>query len=389
MTYNPKSAKTPLGSLMSPSSQALYPPSDVTSYTTSTSQPAYSGQYGLAFNDPNAALRWRYAGNWFNLSNNGVNAINGATTSVNSSWTSWEIEFYLNGTDVTIWSVSLGATDYRIYVDDMPLTMDWQLTPSGTTSNYIKIQFATSRVRRIRFFGSGLMSFTGILLPGASDIWAAPPRYRAAIIGDSYIQGGHDAGVEGYLSAAGLSNQIAILTGWEVVNLGQGSTGYTNNGGGAGGKDIYGATSRINALSAISNVDLIIPYGSGNDSGVAASTLTAAVNSHWGAIKTAKPNAAIVVAGMEPGSPTGFNPSLLDGSNSDIKNAAAANAHIDGFIDMRPSVNPWVTGTGNAGAPNDSGSADFFISSDQVHPTRAGYFNMATRMVSELRKIRV
>lgn len=377
---------------MQPSSLSLYPPSDFTSITNQTTAPVYTSQYNILFNDANATKRWRFSGSWYNFSGNGLNSINGATPSDPASWSSCEIEFYVNGTDFAIWCVTSGTqSDYRIYVDDMPLTPDWQLSNSTAyQTQYIVIKFPTSRIRRVRLMWSGLLTFTGLTMPGATDVWAAPKRFRAAIIGDSYVQGGHNAGAsEAYLQAAGLPNQIALLTGWEVLNMGQGSTGYINNASNAGGKDFYGSTSRMNALAALPVLDLIIVYGSGNDSSYSSSALTAAANSLWNAIKTQRPSTPIVVAGMEPGTLSAFNDSLMDASNTALKSAAASNANVAGFIDMRNAADSWMIGTGHAGSPNDTGNADFFISSDAVHPTRAGYFNMAWKMVQELGKIKV
>jgi lysophospholipase L1-like esterase len=179
------------------------------------------------------------------------------------------------------------------------------------------------------------------------------------------------------------------MTGWEVMNMGQGSTGYTNNGGNVGGKDYYGASSRMSALAALPALDLIMVYGSGNDSSQTQSALQTAANTLWNAIKAARPATPIVVAGMQPGSISGFNDALMDASNGYLKAAAKANPNVAGFIDMRDSTDPWMVGTGNTSAPNDTGNADFFISPDTVHPTRIGYYNMAYKMVDALCKIKV
>lgn len=385
-----------LGDFMSPASPNLYPPSDITSITLDNTSPAYSGQQSFTYNHASRALRYRYSPlNFTDVGGNGVNAINGAGTGASSGWSSFEVEFWVNGDRFALWSVQGGVqSDFRVYVDDMPLTNDWVLnTTTGYDTQYYKVQFATSRMRRVRIMMSGFMTFTAILVPGTSDIWAAPRRFRMAITGDSYVQGGHNGGTEGYVMGAGLCNQIALLTGWEVFNMGQGSTGYTNNGGNAGGKDVYGATSRLTAMGALPPLDLIMVYGSGNDSSASEATLTAAANAMWNALPTYQPTAKIIVAGMEPGSPTGFTPSLLDSANTYLKNAALANPNVSGFIDMRPTTSvpgdKWVEGTGNAGTPNDTGSQDFFIGPDAVHPTRAGYKNMADRIVAEMRKIRI
>ena len=378
---------TPLAAYMKPMSSTMYPSSDITSYTINTTAPSYSAQKVIAWNAADIASKVRIGGSLVDIANNGFNAINGAWTTEPSGWTSYEFEFYLSGTDFTIWTVPVGAADYRLFVDDMPLDLSWPTTPSTVTAYYIKVQFASSRIRKIRvLFGHN--SLTAIALPGASDIWAAPNRFRCAVVGDSYISGGQVT-TENIISAGSFCGNLAIATGWEVWNMGQGGTGYTGDSNNDQGKDYYGATSRLNALAALPPLDLTIVYGSGNDSGVSAGTLTSTVNAYWDTLKAARPSTPIIIAGMEPGSPAGFSPSLMDSSNITLKVAAAANQNIAGFIDMRPSGNEWVTGTGNQASPAGNGSADFFISSDTVHPSRAGHVNIVDRFVSELKKIKI
>lgn len=377
--------KSTLAAYMKPMSSNLYPSSDITSYTISTTAPSYSSQKIIAWNASDIASKVRIGGSLVSFSNNGFNAINGALTSSSAGWTSFEFEFYVNGADFTIWTVPAGAADYRLFVDDMPLEVWWPTTPATVTAYYIKVQFATSRIRKVRvLFGHN--SLTGIALPGASDIWAAPKRFRCAVVGDSYISGGQVT-TENIISAGSFCGNLAVATGWEVWNMGQGGTGYTSNSNNDYGKDYYSSTSRVNALAALPTLDLTIIYGSGNDSSVSSGTLTSTANTYWNTLKAARPNTPIIIAGMEPGSPAGFNPSLLDSSNATLKAAAAANQNISAFVDMRPTGDNWVTGTGNQASPVGDGNADFFISSDTVHPSRAGHMNMVNRFVTELKKI--
>lgn len=385
---NASAKKTALASRMRPASATPYPTSDVISYTISNADPVYTDQRHFFFKDADIEERWRFNGTWHDAANNPVNQINGATPSEFYNATSYEVEFYVSEADVTLWAVNVNLTDFKVFVDDAPLQPGWSFTSgTGFDVNYIRIQFATSRVRKIRFLGSGFMSFTGVLVPGASSIWKAPPRFRVAITGDSYIQGGHYVGAEGHLMGGGLCNQLAILTGWEVLNLGQGGTGYVNDSAGEIGKSAYGSPARLAALAALPELDLLIVFGSGNDSGAATGTVVSAANAFWNAAHAARPDTPIVVVGVESGSPAGFDPTLMNNLNVALIAAAKANPNVAGAIDMR--TDPWWTGTGFEGSPEDDGNADFFMSADGVHPTRAGYENLALRLADKLGPIRV
>jgi lysophospholipase L1-like esterase len=393
MAYSQKSRKLSLADTIKPASNVTYPASDITAITNSTTAPTYTGGWNFLFNTGGQPQRMLYGFTWYNYSGNGVKADSGATQPGTASLEPWQVEFYHLGNDFAFWSVNLVQADFIIYVDDMPLTSDWaQTNATAFSSNYYRVQFATTKMRRIRILCSGLTTFTGIMHAAGGNMWAAPQRFRCAVVGDSYIQGGHTDSVEGSIQGAAFGNQLAIQTGWEVFTQGQGSTGYINNGGNTGGKDVYGATSRISTLQALAPLDLIIVYGSGNDSGYTGSAVATAVNAYWNSLATNLPGVPIIVFGVQPGSPSGFTPSLLDSTNTVIKQQAAINPNVAGFVDMRDTttgVQPWVTGTGNTGAPVYDGNADSFICSDGVHPTREGYRNMIEHSVAALRKIKI
>lgn len=378
-----------LGSRMRPASKTPYPATDLISYTIDRIDPSYADQRHYFFKNADIDQHWRFNGAWFDASNNPANQINGATRSEFNNATSYEVEFYVSGDRFAIQMLNTTVKDdFRIFVDDMPLTTGWDFTSSTLyDSNYAKVQFATSKVRRVRVLVSGLLSFTGVLTPSAAAIWKAPPRFRVAITGDSYVQGGFDAGPDGWLMGGALCNQLAILTGWEVLNLGQSNTGYVNDAGGTIGKSAYGSPTRLTALTALPPLDLLIVFGSANDSGSSLSTVTTAANGFWNAVKAARPDLPIVVVGVESGPLVGFDPATLDALNTALITAAEANANVAAAIDMR--TEPWVTGAGHDGTPAGDGNADFFISIDGRHPTRAGSENLAMRLTDELSAIRV
>lgn len=129
-------------------------------------------------------------------------------------------------------------------------------------------------------------------------------------------------------------------------------------------------------------LDLFIAFGSGNDSG----TVLTAANTFWNAVKTARPETPIVVVGVQSGTPTVFDPTLMDTLSTALVAAAEADPNVAGVVDMR--TDPWWTGTGNGGSPANDGNADFFMSADEVHPSLAGYENLAARLTDALGPIR-
>lgn len=151
------------------------------------------------------------------------------------------------------------------------------------------------------------------------------------------------------------------------------------------GFDLHGAVAACFTLPAL---DLFIAFGSGNDSGTATGTVLTAANTFWNAGKTARPETPIVVVGVQSGTPTGFDPTLMDTLNTALVAAAEAeaNPNVAGVVDMR--TDPWWTGTGNEGSPANDGNANFFMSADEVHPSLAGYEKLAVRLTDALGPIR-
>jgi len=364
-------------------------PSDLTITLTQTA-PTYTSQKTVLFSTTN---RFRYNGIWYNNTGYGFNAINGATSSQINCATSYEIEFYMTGADVCIFAFNVAKSDYRVFVNDMPATMDWQQFPATGAPQYIKLNFATPpypRYNKIRVM-MGMNGLAGILLPGASDIWPAGPRPKMIVTGDSYVQGPGDSTPDGAVVAGNICGELAVRTGWEVLNMGQGGTGYSNNAGAAGGASAFGSSARMTALGLLPAVDLMMVYGGGNDSFFGSwpmATSIANANAMWTAMKAARPTTPLIVVGVQAGTNlTGFVSADMNTYNAALKAAALAHSGVTAFIDQRTS--PWITGTGKQGTTVGDGNADLFICSDGVHPSHAGYGYLADRLVVELAAIRV
>lgn len=366
-----------------PMSPNPYPDSDITSYTRTQTEPVFTSMKVLG---PDDVGRFRIggtlndnvlAGQFFNLSNG--QADNAA------SYNSFEVEFYLSGDRFGVGSFVQADGDTRMFVDDMPVDMSWPQWPWIGGGGWIEIVFATSRIRKIRvLFGNN--SFAGVWLPGASDIWAAEPRYKVAMIGDDNVFGTPDT-TEGVIYAGAASGALAMQTGWEVWNLGQGNTGYISDGGGGLGRQPYGHATRIAALVA-ADPDLVIVAGSEYDPATSAGEQTAlqqAAATCWDAIGSALPGVPIVVVGVWTGTPLAFNTAVMDNANTVLRAAAEAHPNVLAYIDQRGEE--WFTGTGYVGTEAGNGNQDFFMSSDGVHPSHAGFDYLARRIVNALKRI--
>jgi lysophospholipase L1-like esterase len=379
----------PLRAYMSPMSKSLYPASDISSYTLTSTMPSFASMISVV---PSATpVRARYGGvlNDSVVVNQFFNNINGAANGPVAGYTSYETEFYLSGTSLAIVTENLVNSDYQVFVDDQPLSQAWSTFGTATpTLFYIEVIFASSRVRRIRVI-MGVNSLIGFYLPGSSAIWPAQPRKRVAVISDSYGTGPTSTS-EGAILAGNLCGELAVRGGLEVWNLSQGSTGVVNNAGGTNGETVWGSTSRMAALGAIPRPDIILIFGGGDDSNFATYPEAATLAAHtalWNAINTAFPTIPLVVAGIESGSPSGFVTADMTQLNTDMKTLALANPAVTKFVDMR-SV-PWITGTGNLGSPVGDGNADLFMSSDAVHPSHAGYGYYADRLLYNMESVPV
>lgn len=379
-----------LGQLFRPASLTPYPLSDVVSYTAGPTAPV--GWNDIAYYTiADSAARFRIGGQLTPVA--GVDAatrwnqINGATGG--QGITGFEVEFFMTGPRGVFRLYSFGANDIQILVDDMPLYppgggLNPVHLPDSVGEQFVAITFATSRVRRIRaIFGQVGMHF----FAPSGVVWPAPPRFKMAVISDSYFHGAGDT-TEGSISALSMFGQTAMKSGAELWMLPQGGTGYVNPGGNppANGESVFGSLDRRTALAALPAMDAILVFGGANDVASPVGTVVAAANACWNALHAARPNTPLIVAGIQP-MVYPASAAALDTLNAALKAAAGDNPNVHAFIDMR---NPnWITGSGNVSSPAYDGPADIFMSSDTVHPTHAGFEAIAARFVRELAKVRI
>lgn len=351
-----------LGSLMQPMGRGLYPASDITSTTVTTTIAT-----SAVFKRWDAANVYRQSGCALTAVNSGnldlgcKNEINGATTLKPTPYT---IETVTSAQTFRAYLYTqASASDMLIYIDGMKLASA-DITFSSVGQWMVEIVFATARTRHIRITFSGNQNFVALGAPSGIIVGPAPSsRVRCAVVGDSYVQG-VQGGSNCSVYAGTFPQRFGAATGWDVYNLGVASSGYVTQAA-SNATTPYNSTERKAALAALGNLQVIIFFGTANDQGQTQAAVQAAANAAWTAAKTAYPSATLIVVGVESGLGTTF-----DTLNSWVIAAAQANASVDAVIDLRADAVTY--GTGYDGSPAGNGTADLYLSGDNLHMTPAG-----------------
>lgn len=361
--------------------RGVYPAADLLVNAIGTTAPTYSSP--VTYDWLANADRFRFGGkmvsNTMSSLTAGVNAAAGADPSNQYTWTSFEVEFWVPGPDVTLKFRNYSNSDYHILVDDMPVKSYWLNFPTNTLAyKYHQLRFAdTESPHRIRIL-NGINGFVGAIIPNAQgEIFAAGPRFQCYMTGDSYVQGAASASEPGAVVAGAIPGKLAFETGWEVINGGQGTTGYIDDGGGSGGRSAFGSASRLAAMAEF-DPNCVIVFGGGNDTSEdpddVANNYAAPM---WAAIKDQHPQAALVVVGIQPPNLFPFPSGAMELLNTKLRTKALASPDVDLWIDMRvPEF--WVT----------DDSKDLFITTEfpaSIHPGKAGVDNIVQRMLVQMR----
>lgn len=238
---------------------------------------------------------------------------------------------------------------HRLYVDGK-LADYRSVTSAG--GNFFKWTFGSSKVRLIEIAQED-PSWHAVKVPSTYSIWKSPaPARRFFIIGDSIVAGASGVGRID-VSSTVLGRALGCEDVW---NVGVGGTGWTNPG---SGTTVYGDRAIVDVLPRVQVDDIVVFMGSRNDVDSATITSTAqSIVSQFSACR----NVFMV------GTITNL------GQNARVQ-AAAANLGRP-FIDLSGAI----TGTGTVAAPNGTGNADRYITSDGVHPSQAGHDYLGRRL---------
>lgn len=383
--------RVPLRSYMKPAARSPYPATEITSLTLNTTTPTFTGMRYYPWNNADFLKYAKVAGKLVDNSGVGYNIINGASASMGI--TGCSVESYISGDRFAFQLQSYGDHDYKLFIDDMPVNL--APTHFSTTASvyFLTVVFASQRVRKVRL-QLGQTGFLQLLTSNNGLVWAAEPRHKVAVIGDSFTHG-NGGSTEGSITSGTIAGGLERFAGFDVWNLGQGGTGYSNPGNGTNtapgpnNVDRFGAASRLAALAALPAMDLIMVIGGANDGAIATypiATTVGRANTLWSAIQAARPTTPLIVAGIESGVYPSINADL-NALNDALKAAAVAHSGVTAYIDMRNPM--WVYGTGKLSAQVGDGNADIFVSSDGVHPSHAGWDYESERLVTEIADVLV
>jgi len=297
------------------------------------------------------------------------------TTSVLIQHIVAEFDFYGQAFEV-YGKKTAAACQIRVVADDQIVHAGRSYSPGGVSGDLIYClfdlgSFARRRIRveAVYFYFGGIQSLNVCSIQPVD--YSGHPL--AIGVGDSYEEG---TGSSHQWDAASvmMARRIGLRRYWPS---GVGQTGYLANPG--GGKTTY--RGRVASDVIAYSPDIVFVSGSINDNGQTAAAIGAEAALLYAQIRTALPNAALVVTGVYPyGNP--IAQALLNNAALKAACLAAGGVFIDPLADVGGS---WITGTGKVGAVANNGNADWATFTDGAHPSYDGHVLFADRKVNALR----
>lgn len=297
-----------------------------------------------------------------------------------------DIEFEFTGDKFAIHMQAFGYYDTQIYVEHEGQMMKIKSYPladdySGFTFRSIKFsRYATRRIRIILPF----LYFLQIIHESNAVVKKTPNRPMIAITGDSYVDAstGYNAGSSRSYVTAGVVDAIIEATGFAVLRLGQGGTGYFNNASGVASDALgpadasrFFSSQRLTSLQATGpgSLTALVVNGTINDGELSGGTaaMKARALAGYQAVTTWDPGVSIIAVTPEPlGNPT-------VGGVHDLNRIAIIQA-IDehpqgiGVVDVFDPASPLWTGTGTEASP-EADQQTKLVGMDGIHGNWAGY----------------
>jgi len=278
-------------------------------------------------------------------------------------------DFWVQSPVFAIGLITLSDTNFlEVWVDGQLVraASHWQANGDG---RWWPITVADDRPVHVEVRVLGI-AFVGVQISGtAGTAWTAtaPARpTRAVFLGDSFTSGVGDPNMRSY------AYDVADLLGWECVNAGVSSTGYTTDGGVSGATNFAGRVPTI----AAERPDAVVILGSVNDFANRAA-LQAPAAACFAALAAALPSVPVYVFGVQRMG--GGENAYLDEMDAAIGAAAAAAPTVVGFW----RTAGWISGTGKVGTFVGDGNADTYVTADG-HPTERGHRNYGARIAAAI-----
>lgn len=264
-----------------------------------------------------------------------------------------------------------------VEIDDVPLS-DSPFYNSTNNSFGLLIDYTAVGGRKTRKVRLYCKTFSGVsTFDNISQVWAySPPNaYKIGWVGDS-ISAGSAGGPFGELNYSAMARFCRMAGCESLFNQTVGGQGFFN--------PINGYTYQLSALSlTLYNPDVIVICGNYDDNATSSANRYAAVINCLTYLRATFPTAMIV----------GFGPwgSVQNGSAAWLAleaDMAAGFATLGDpnifFIPLmnRPNGLPWITGTGNIGAPGNGNSSEY-VYTDSTHPTALAHKEYIPRVYLE------
>ncbi len=288
--------------------------------------------------------------------------------------------FRFTGTRFALMMTSWAETDVTVYVDHRAVTPTaYPTLTQGAGHQLVVFEGFGGGVHTVDFCIGWGSNFIQILCEQPGSVEPGPqPAFRLGLLGDSYA----DSGIQPYYG--GLARELHRLTGWSIYQLGQGSTGYTNNGSSSGdaSKSVYGSPSRVAAANGAA-CDAVLIIGSVNDGAASPATVAQACEDLVNEL-----HAPVIIAGVEPLSLHGDPGTAWDAVNDMLMVMASFLVTMTGggVIDWR--AESWLTGTGSVSQPRGDGNQDLYIGdvagTDTIHANIEGQMYLADRFVAAM-----
>lgn len=261
---------------------------------------------------------------------------------------------------------------YRFLVDDKYVSLAGTVlgTTTGSTSQYVLLDFGTRALRQVTIEGNATCGLSGAYVENTGKVFPIDTSddVRLAFLGDSYVGGSsatvlHDAVVP----------VMADWLGAKALASGSGGTGWNQS-----NATVYRFDQRIaNGDLGLDTVapDLICLMASVNDRSRDSAVVQANALAGLQAARGLYPTTPIVVFGCMPiplGPLTG-TPSLTSTEQAVQSAVATLNDPLCRFVPI--TLDPggaWVTGSGAVGAETGTGNADWMFVADKVHPGDEG-----------------
>lgn len=287
-----------------------------------------------------------------------------------------DVETIMTGTDLFLDYYAVYADQpVRVWCDDEELDVNPVVCP-GTGVVTLRVQAAVYGTYAIRVAGQFFLN--AVKTNHGTTLQKPPRRLTMAVVSDSYYEA-----FPAFNVVDSTPVQLRTATGFKILNMAEGGTGFVNPGSG-GLFSPFGSASRLDALEA-ADWDFLLTNGSVNDQYYTAAAMGAAMSTYFDNVAERKPGKPIYVVGLER---LNNAPLVTWQGHLDAQLAAVEGApNVVGYID--PFTESWLTGTGDDITPTGDGNQDFTISGvDEVHPNRFGARMWAFLTALRLRPLR-